>query len=64
MIITTPQDKVLFQRLLGDGSQWGVSFEFAIQEKPEGIAQAIIIADEWLNGSAPNFNPRDNLFWS
>lgn len=63
MIITTPQDKILFQRLLGDGSQWGVSFEFAIQEKPEGIAQAIIIADEWLNGSAPILILGDNLFF-
>ena len=63
LIITTPQDQYQFQRLLGDGSQWGVSFEFAIQEKPEGIAQAIIIADEWLNGSAPILILGDNLFF-
>ena len=64
MIITTPQDSPLFKRLLGDGGQWGVSFKFAIQEKPEGIAQSLVIADEWLKGSSPILILGDNLFWS
>ena len=42
MIISTPEDQMLFKRLLGDGSQWKVNFEYIIQEKPEGIAQALI----------------------
>ena len=63
MIITTPQDSPLFKRLLGDGGQWGVSFKFAIQEKPEGIAQSLVIADEWLKGSSPILILGDNLFF-
>jgi glucose-1-phosphate thymidylyltransferase len=63
MIISTPLDQVLFQRLLGDGSQWGVNFEYEIQEKPEGIAQSLLIASPWLNGSPPVLILGDNLFF-
>lgn len=63
MIITTPLDQIIFQRLLGNGSQWGVNFEYEIQEKPEGIAQSLLIAESWLNGSSPVLILGDNLFF-
>ena len=51
LIITTPEDNYMFKNLLGDGSQWGVSIDYAIQDKPEGIAQSLIIAEDWLSGN-------------
>ena len=45
MIISTPDDKYLFQRLLGDGDQWGVKISYSIQDKPQGIAQAFLISE-------------------
>lgn len=62
LIITTPEDSESFKRLLGDGSQFGVKLEYAIQEKPEGIAQAFIIAEEFLNGDSACLILGDNIF--
>ncbi len=63
MIITTPEDEHLFKRLLGNGSKWNVSIDYAIQEKPNGIAQALLISNEWLNGSNSALILGDNLFF-
>ena len=62
MIITTPQDLESFRSLLGDGSQFGVSFQFATQEKPNGLAEALIIAEEFLNGDKSMMILGDNFF--
>src|ERR1700689_3455026 len=51
MIISTPEDLPQFRRLLGDGSDLGLRFSFAEQKRPEGIAQAFLIADAWLAGA-------------
>src|SRR6202012_4998414 len=50
MVITTPRDQEAFQGLLGSGKQWGVKFEYAVQAQPNGIAQALIIAEQFLAG--------------
>ena len=62
-IITTPQDQAQFQRLLGDGSQFGVAFTWIIQAKPEGLAQAYILAEEFLDGAPSAMILGDNLFF-
>jgi glucose-1-phosphate thymidylyltransferase len=62
LIITTPDDLTAFQRLLGDGSQLGVSFEFAIQEKPRGLAEAFIIGEKFINGGNVSLILGDNIF--
>jgi glucose-1-phosphate thymidylyltransferase len=62
LIITTPEDSESFKRLLGDGSQFGIKLEYAVQEKPEGIAQAFIIAEEFLNGDSACLILGDNIF--
>lgn len=62
LIITTPEDQPQFQRLLGDGSRFGVSFSYAIQPDPDGIAQAFLIAEDFLNGSPVCLVLGDNLF--
>ncbi len=62
-IITTPDEQGLFQKLLDDGSQWGVQFEWVIQAKPEGIAQALTLTEEFLNGSPSALILGDNLFY-
>ena len=48
-IITTPHDQEQFKRLLGDGSQWGMSFEYIVQPTPDGLAQAFILAEGFLS---------------
>ena len=48
LIIVSPIQKNIFQELLGDGSNWGINIKFAIQEKPEGIAQAFLIGEDFL----------------
>ncbi len=63
LIITAPSDQKFFVELLGDGSQWGVSIEYAIQVRPEGIAQSLIIAEEWLDGASSVLILGDNLFF-
>jgi len=63
LIISTPDDQHLFQRLLGDGSEWNVKISYAIQDEPKGIAEAFLIADEWLNKSDCVLILGDNLFF-
>jgi glucose-1-phosphate thymidylyltransferase len=62
-IITTPEDQPQFQRLLGDGSQWGVSFTWVIQHKPEGLAQAYLLTRDFLNGAPSAMVLGDNIFF-
>ena len=63
MIITTPQDNAAFKALLGDGSDWGISIEYAIQASPDGLAQAFIIAEDFLDGAPACLVLGDNLFF-
>jgi glucose-1-phosphate thymidylyltransferase len=63
MLITTPHDMPLFQRLLGTGEGWGIRIEYAVQEKPNGIAQALILAEEFLAGAPSALVLGDNLFY-
>jgi glucose-1-phosphate thymidylyltransferase len=62
-IITTPQDQEQFQRLLGDGTQWGVSFTFIVQPEPEGLAQAYMLTEDFLAGAPSAMVLGDNLFF-
>jgi glucose-1-phosphate thymidylyltransferase len=62
LIITTPADKSNFEQLLGDGTSFGVSIEYAIQPKPEGIAQALLIAENFLGSSSCLVILGDNIF--
>ena len=63
LVITTPEDQSAFQRLLGDGAQWGLKFSYAAQPKPEGLAQALIIAKDFLAGAASALVLGDNIFY-
>jgi glucose-1-phosphate thymidylyltransferase len=62
-IITTPEDQPQFQRLLGDGSQWGLSFTWIIQMKPEGLAQAYLLTRDFLAGAPSAMVLGDNIFF-
>ena len=62
LVITTPHEQTLFQQLLGDGSQWGLEISFAVQESPDGLAQAFIIGEEFLAGSPSCLILGDNIF--
>ena len=62
LIITTPQDKVLFERLLKNGNKWGISINYAVQNKPEGIAQSLIIGSDFIDKSPFILALGDNFF--
>ncbi|PZO67060.1 MAG: glucose-1-phosphate thymidylyltransferase [Paracoccus denitrificans] len=62
-IITTPTDQPQFQRLLGDGSQWGVRFEWIVQHSPDGLAQAYLLAEAFLDGAPSAMVLGDNIFY-
>ena len=63
LIVTTPRDQAAFRDLLGNGSQWGVSFDYIVQETPNGIAQALILAEPFLNGASSALILGDNIFY-
>ncbi len=62
-VITTPQDQAQFQRLMGDGSQWGLALTWIIQPSPDGLAQAYILAEDFLNGAPSAMVLGDNIFF-
>ena len=62
LLITTPQDQTDFQHLLGDGSQWGISLSYAVQAKPEGLAQAFIIGRDFVGNDCCSLVLGDNIF--
>lgn len=63
LIITTPEDNSSFKRLLGDGSDWGLEISYAIQPKPEGLAQAFLIGEEFIGNDAVSLILGDNIFY-
>ncbi|GKR06554.1 glucose-1-phosphate thymidylyltransferase [Aeromonas caviae] len=63
LIITTPEDQASFQRLLGDGSQFGISLSYAVQPSPDGLAQAFIIGEDFIGQDSVCLILGDNLFW-
>ena len=62
LIITTPMDQPAFERLLGDGSRWGMTIRYAIQPRPDGLAQAFLIGADFLAGAPAALVLADNLF--
>lgn len=62
-IITTPEQQILFKELLGDGSQWGCTFEYVVQKKPEGLAQAFLLCQDFIKGYNTCLVLGDNLFF-
>ena len=62
-IITTPHDQAQFQKVLGDGSQWGMEFTYIVQPSPDGLAQAYLLAEEFLDGAPSALVLGDNIFF-
>jgi glucose-1-phosphate thymidylyltransferase len=62
-MITTPQDRDQFERVLGNGNQWGVSFTYIVQDSPDGLAQAYLLAENFLDGAPSAMVLGDNLFF-
>lgn len=63
LIITTPEDKESFKRLLGDGSEWGIELSYAVQPSPDGLAQAFIIGEDFIGGDDVCLILGDNIFY-
>jgi len=64
LIITTPEDQAAFQRLLGDGAQWGINLQYAVQPSPDGLAQAFIIGEKFIDGAPSCLILGDNIFYA
>jgi glucose-1-phosphate thymidylyltransferase len=62
LVITTPHDRPAFERLLGDGTAWGMTISYAVQPSPDGLAQAFLIGDDFLDGAPAALVLGDNLF--
>ena len=63
LIITTPEDRAQFERLLDDGSQWGINLSYAVQSRPEGLAQAFLIGEDFIGHDAVCLVLGDNIFF-
>ncbi|WOI53265.1 glucose-1-phosphate thymidylyltransferase RfbA [Parvularcula sp. LCG005] len=63
LIITAPEEQTRFQQLLGDGSQWGITLSYVIQPSPDGLAQAFLLGEEFLDGSPAALVLGDNIFY-
>jgi len=64
LIITTPQDQESFRNLLGDGTQWGIELTYAVQPRPEGLAQAFLVGEDFIDGEPVSLILGDNVFFS
>lgn len=63
LVITTPDDQAAFKKLLGNGEQWGINISYAVQPKPDGLAQAFLIAEDFLAGACSALILGDNIFY-